>query len=286
MAESSINKRKLIFKSVYYFITLLAWGLLAWALRRAYHYINLPKAFWIALVCVGVIYFCGAYLFTLKTGGLKRFISHCLLLQLAPLCAFILTLWVTSSHMDVRPIAGVANTYERSFNDLQDTQKRAAVRNGLAPFKSRNEIKSRYKQLRKDKKLVEISTNQKYIVQNLTYSSPYVVPKVEKLLNDLADAFQEKTQSKAKFVVTSVLRTEEDVKKLQKVNGNASSASCHCNGTTIDISYVRFGEDRRKPYSKPELRLALAQALHELRKEGRCYVKIEKKQYCYHITVR
>ena len=64
------------------------------------------------------------------------------------------------------------------------------------------------------------------------------------------------------------------------------SAFIFCNATTIDISYVRFGEDSSNPRNLYELRLALAQTLHELRKEGRCYVKIERKQYCYHITVR
>ena len=56
--------------------------------------------------------------------------------------------------------------------------------------------------------------------------------------------------------------------------------------TTVDISYVRFSPDKVRPRNEYELRLALAQTLHELRKEGRCYVKIERKQYCYHITVR
>ena len=85
--------------------------------------------------------------------------------------------------------------------------------------------------------------------------------------------------------MTSVLRTEEDVKKLKRVNGNASTNSCHCNATTIDISYVRFDDDEDKPRGGYELRWALAQSLHELREAGRCYVKIERKQYCYHITV-
>ena len=133
---------------------------------------------------------------------------------------------------------------------------------------------------------MQIESNSKYIVRDLTVSSPYVVPKVEELLDDIAEGFQEKTQSKSRFVVTSVLRTEEDIAKLRKTNVNASSASCHCNATTIDISYVRFGADELKPRNDYELRLALAQTLHELRKAGRCYVKIERKQYCYHITVR
>ena len=97
---------------------------------------------------------------------------------------------------------------------------------------------------------------------------------------------QEKTQSKAQFVITSVLRTEEDIKKLKKKNGNASSNSCHCNATTVDISYSRFGQEGGGEQEDYHLRLALAKTLHELRAEGRCYVKIERKQYCYHITVR
>jgi uncharacterized protein YcbK (DUF882 family) len=185
-----------------------------------------------------------------------------------------------------QPISGKVSTYERAFNDMQDVQKRAALANGLPPFESRAEIEKRYKELRRSKQLVLIETNSKYVVRPLTYSSPYVVPKVEALLSDLADSFQAKSQSKARFMVTSVLRTEDDIKRLRRVNGNASSASCHCNATTIDISYVRFEQDVLRPRDAYQLRLALAKALHELRKEGRCYVKRERKQYCYHITVR
>ena len=168
---------------------------------------------------------------------------------------------------------------------MQDKHKAAALKNGLKPFASRAEIEAQYKKLHRNRKLVHITTNPKYVVRDLTHSSPYVVPKVKELLDDIAIGLQSKTQSKSRFIVTSVLRTEEDLKKLRRVNGNASSASCHCNATTIDISYVRFSEDPLKPRSEYELRLALAQTLHELRKAGRCHVKIERKQYCYHITV-
>jgi hypothetical protein len=185
-----------------------------------------------------------------------------------------------------KPLTGKVNVYERHFKDLQIKQKEAAIRNGLPPFESQADIEARYKKLRRGRKLVQISTNSKYIVRDLDYSSPYVVPKVAELLEDIAELFQAKTNSKSKFMVTSVLRTEEDVAKLRKTNVNASVASCHCYGTTIDISYVRFGEDPVKPRGDYELRLALAQTLHELRKAGSCYVKIERKQFCYHITVR
>ena len=225
-------------------------------------------------------------IFAHKKRGFARAIIHSVAFQLIPLCGAILLFSLVSSGDTYKPIPGKPSAYERAFNDMQDKQKAAALANGLAPFKSRAEIEERYRELRRKDKLVRIETNPKYVVRELTYSSPYVVPKVEELLEDIADSFQEKTQSKAKFIVTSVLRTEEDVEKLRGVNGNASTASCHCNATTIDISYVRFEPDKVKPRNDYELRLALAQTLHELRKAGQCYVKIERKQYCYHITVR
>ena len=287
MGIKGINKRKFIIRAVYYSVTLLSLGIAGWALRRAYLFFNIQLALWIALYTFLAIYVIAAIVITYKIRrGVAKVAFHSLTLQLAPILAstFLCGL-ISQVEESYEPLTGKVNIYERSFNDLQNKQKIAATRNGLPPFKSRAEIESQYKKLQKSKKLVHISTNSKYIVRNLTYSSPYVVPKVKELLDDIAESFQEKTQSKCRFVVTSVLRTEEDVAKLRKINGNASAASCHCHATTIDISYVRFGEDIIKPRDDYELRLALAQTLYELRKEGRCYVKIERKQFCYHITV-
>ena len=286
MATRNIDKSKVAFKSAFYLTTLISLGLLVWALRYAYLYFNIPQALWICLYIAIAIYLIGAVIFVHKRRGFYRFISHCLALQLGPICATIFIYHLTSESTVYTPIEGSARVYERSFNDLQDKQKTAAIANGLAPFKSRAEIEAKYNKLRRSRKLVKIESNPKYIVRELTSSSPYVVPKVSDLLDDIAKSFQDKTQSKARFMVTSVLRTEEDVKKLRKTNVNASTNSCHCNATTIDISYVRFEADKLRPRDSYQLRLALAQTLHELRKAGRCYVKIERKQYCYHITVR
>ena len=261
-------------------------GLLVWALYYAYLYFNIPLVLWILLYISIAIYWGFAIAFVSRKYGFHRFITHSLMLQLVPICATIFTFWLISESTVYTPIEGKTKIYERSFNDLQDKQKAAAIANGLAPFESSVEIEENYNKLRRKGKLVHIESNPKYIVRELTSSSPYVVPKMRDLLEDIAVRFQAKTQSKAQFMVTSVLRTEEDVKKLRKTNVNASTNSCHCNATTVDISYVRFGEDRVRPRDNYQLRLALAQTLHELRKEGRCYVKIERKQYCYHITVR
>lgn len=42
------------------------------------------------------------------------------------------------------------------------------------------------------------------------------------------------------IIVTSVLRTADDVKRLRRRNGNASANSAHAFGTTFDVSYRRF----------------------------------------------
>ena len=280
------NNRRVIFKSIFYSTTAICLGLSIWALRYSYLYLNISLAVWIPIYIAIAAYIFFAFRFACSKSGFQKFVTHVVTLQLLPALASILLFVFVPQSMPYKPLTGAVNVYERRFNDMQDKQKAAATVNGLAPFKSREVIESQYGKLRRSGKLVKIESNSGYVVRPLTYSSPYVVPKVERLLDDIAEAFQKRTQSKARFIVTSVLRTEEDIKKLRKVNGNASTNSCHCNATTIDISYVRFDDDKVRPRGNYELRLALAQTLHELREAKRCYVKIERKQYCYHITVR
>ena len=278
------KQKRLTHKSIYYLITLIALGVSAWALYDAYVYMSISRSVWIFLCTLLSIYVVAILVVSTKLWGWRRFLLHTTMLQLLPICASIVTLRALDRGDTYVAPTGRPNQYERSFNDLQNKQKAAALENGVAPIESRAEIENNFKQYRR--KLTHIETNDRYIVRDLTYSAPYGVPKVAELLGDLADKFQARTQSRTRFVVTSVLRTEEDVKKLRRVNINASTNSCHCNATTVDISYARFGADKVRPRDPYELRLALAEVLHELRKEGRCYVKIERKQYCYHITVR
>ena len=90
-----------------------------------------------------------------------------------------------------------------------------------------------------------------------------------------------------------MLRTEADVARLRKGgNINASENSTHRYGTTFDLSYWRYvkvPELRGRPYEDvpPEyLRAVLSQVLKDLHDEkGVCYIKYEKKQNCFHITV-
>jgi len=90
-----------------------------------------------------------------------------------------------------------------------------------------------------------------------------------------------------KFTVSSVLRTEENVKQLRKTNVNSTENSCHCYGTTFDISYFTFHTPHRgKKASVDKMRQILMQVAYDMRRLDRCYVKYEKQTTCLHITVR
>ena len=133
-------------------------------------------------------------------------------------------------------------------------------------------------------------------MDSLTHSIPYLIPQAADLLErigrDFLDSLAAKGLNPNKIVVTSVLRTEADVRSLRKGNINASDQSTHRYGTTFDLSYwhyVKVPELRGRPYADvpPEyLRATLSQVLKDLHDEGVCYVKYEKKQTCFHITVR
>ena len=278
--------RQVAFKVVVYLTTLVVACLLIWTMYDAYCSFGIVRRHWKLLLVAGTVYYGAAMLFVCLMKGFKRFVSHVALLQLLPLLAFLLVYCVVGGLGSIIVSGdGTKNEYERAFSDLQAAQRRAALKNGVEPFETRDDFENQCKKLQKEDKLVRISSNSGYVVQRLTHSVPYVVPKLENLLDDLADLFQKEMGAKVRFVVTSVLRTSEDIKKLQKVNVNASAKSCHCYATTVDISYSTF-DCKGEEHKYEDLRRALAKSLRELQKDGRCYVKFEQKQKCYHITVR
>ena len=187
-------------------------------------------------------------------------------------------------------IKGVSG-YSTVFNDLNDVQLATASRIGIPTIANREAAAQS-----KDK-LVFIGDNPYYDVKNLTHSIPYLVPRAAICLEEIACAFMDSCVVKGlpmhKLVLTSVLRTENDVKKLRRVNANASENSCHQYGTTFDISYKHFVrvEDPQSPTNKEtpasKLKLILAEVLEDQRNLGTCYVKYEyRRSSCFHITAR
>ena len=175
--------------------------------------------------------------------------------------------------------------YSRIFNDLNEVQLDAARRNGLKKFLNREQIEA-------SNELVQISTCDYYHIQKLTHSVPYLVPKAAQLLEDMGRAFQDSLFNRGysrnhKFIVTSVLRTPESVRELQKSNVNSTTNSAHCYGTTIDISYYHFkAPETGKIASEQKMEQVLMQVAYDMHRQNRCYIKYEKQQACLHITVR
>lgn len=179
-------------------------------------------------------------------------------------------------------------SYKQRFNDLQSKQEKAAKAIGLSCVPQNRQQAARMRG-----ELALIKTNDNYIVDSLTHSIPYLVPaaaaELERIGEGFADILQRNGLPHYRFYVTSVLRTKDDVKRLQKSgNINATSQSCHCYGTTFDLAYFRFDKvTRTREYMHQDnLKLVLGQVLLNEQRAGRIYVKYEWKQACFHITVR
>lgn len=187
-------------------------------------------------------------------------------------------------------IKGVSS-YVRVFNDLNDVQIATASRVGI------DRIADREAAAQSKDSLVFVGDNPYYDVKKLTHSIPYLVPRAAICLEEIARAFMDSCVVKGlpmhKVVLTSVLRTEKDVKKLRRVNANASQNSCHQHGTTFDISYNHFtmvqdpNSAPKQPVPISRLKQILAEVLEDQRNMGTCYVKYEyRRSACFHITAR
>lgn len=179
--------------------------------------------------------------------------------------------------------------YVDAFPDSQQVQIVAATRWGVQPVLNRADAEDRKNEL------VYVQSSPYYHVDKMYRSIPYLVPRAAVLLNDLGRAYYDSLQIKGiplhQFIITSVLRTKDDVNKLRNYNGNATENSCHLYGTTFDICYNRYktvmtaGEPRRM-VRNDSLKWVLSEVLNDFRNNGRCYIKYEVKQGCFHITVR
>ena len=179
-------------------------------------------------------------------------------------------------------------SYKNKFNDLQSRQHEVACRIGLPhPPKDREDAS------RMRKQLVEIKTCDNYIVDELTHSVPFLIPSAKRELDAIgaewADILSRNNLPHYRFYVTSVLRTQEDIKYLQRSgNINSVTQSCHCYGTTFDLAYMRYDKvTRTREYMHEDnLKLVLGQVLLNQQRAGKIFVKYEWKQSCFHITVR
>ena len=179
-------------------------------------------------------------------------------------------------------IRGVAN-FKAEFPDSQSVQIVAAERWGVRPVQNREDAEERKKEL------VYVGESPYWHVDRLSSSIPYLVPRAAVLLQDIGQAFYDSLYNKGipfnQFIVTSLLRSMDDVAKLQRHNPNATERSCHLFGTTFDICYNRY-HPVTQAVRDDTLKWVLSEVLRDKRNEGRCYIKYEVKQGCFHMTVR
>ena len=186
---------------------------------------------------------------------------------------------------EIPAIAANTIRYRELFADNNDVQLKAAKKMGLKTPEA-------IKQPEECDDLVVVKTNPWYSVDTLYHSKPYLVPEASLLLTYISRRFDELQdlegiETKVRPIVTSFLRNKSQVSRLRRVNRNATENSCHLYGTTFDLSYCRFvTTDGEVVMDNGKYKQLLALALYELRFEGLCYVKYERRPPCFHITVR
>lgn len=186
------------------------------------------------------------------------------------------------------PIYSVPS-YANTFPDINDVQIASAQKLGIDPIHQTGSPMD-------CPELVYVGESPYYDVAKLHTSEPYLVPRAAQLLQDIGRAYADSLQVKRipmhHFIVTSLLRTREHVDKLRRYNRNATENSCHLYATTFDISYNRYNRvcspdgPTLPPTRSDSLKWVLSEVLRDMRESGRCYVKYEVKQGCFHITTR
>ncbi len=165
-------------------------------------------------------------------------------------------------------------------------------------------------------KLVELpQATELWVLRDMNYSVPYLVPSAEAMLREIATRFHARLDSlgvaRFRLEVTSALRTPDTQAELRRHNSNAArTESAHEFGTTIDIAYRKFapplddGRGAAAPALDPDARLmsdslwmltarmrgvelqaVLGRVMKEMRSEGKLVTRMERRQPVYHTTV-
>lgn len=175
--------------------------------------------------------------------------------------------------------------YDEVFNDSNYVHWAEAAPMGIEPIE---DLRGCWQMRRPMEKVTPCAD---FYVEPLTYSMPYLIPEAAATLHEIGRRFHDTIAARSggnyRVKVTSLLRTPATVRRLRRVNSNSTDSSAHTLGTTFDISYARFVcDDPRIAHSADELKGVLAEVLLAMRNEGRCYVKFERKQPCFHISAR
>ncbi len=198
---------------------------------------------------------------------------------------------------------------------LNDEHLVMARRHGVPPVADSSEARS----LLDEGRLVELEDSTEWwVVRDMDYSLPMVVPSTRALLEEMGTRFQTRLDSlglpRLRMEITSALRTAATQSALRGRNANAAGGtSTHEYGTTVDVAYSAFSAPpvpmdglalEEAPYleralthfaaaavdasaarKSRELKAILGRVLHEMQDEGKVRVTLERGQPVYHMTV-
>lgn len=215
----------------------------------------------------------------------------------------------------LRPVPLLTPSQAAAFNRYQNPQHLTAARRlGVAQPVTPEDIHSYLTSGR----LVELTDSEYWSIRRLDYSSPFVIPDVVALLEEIGQRFQSRIGEMGlpplRLEITSVLRSQDDQARLRRVNPNAARGeSTHQYGTTVDIAYSSFRAPLESQISHDisehpwledpldrierlaaevgaarmsrELQAILGHVLREMQNEGLVMVTMEIGQPVYHITV-
>ena len=136
------------------------------------------------------------------------------------------------SKLDSAPDAGCVRLPLRwtgrlktEFNDSNHAHIAAARIIGIDPIHSSSDI------LSLKRPIVRVQSCEDFYVEPPTHSFPYLVPEAERLLHEIGKRFNDSLAARGggsyRIKVTSLLRTPATVRRLSRVNRNASAASTH-----------------------------------------------------------
>ena len=174
----------------------------------------------------------------------------------------------------------VSGLYSSKLKDKMSVYINTVERTGITPCRDEEDIKSR-------RNLYKLESGSYYSIDRLDYSHAYLSKKGKALLERIEADFAEKTYTtdlhKSRFILTSLTRTKENVKRLRINNGNASDRSAHMYGGCFDITYARFENDQKKLTANDIYRLkeTLAQVIFELKEKKKCWAITEKNSLAF-----
>lgn len=178
------------------------------------------------------------------------------------------------------------DSFGRVFNDSNYAHLACARTAGIRPIADAAGI------WKNTAGLVQVRSDRYIYVDSLSHSYAFLVPEAAELLSDIGRRFSDTLAARGggayRPKVTSLLRTPATVGRLRRVNRNATAESAHQYATTFDISYSKFVCDDTAATHRTfeDLKNLLAEIIYDLRQEGRCLVKHERRQACFHITVK